>query len=137
MPVFAARRRPVAEEPSVRLTAAALAAGRCAIGAGIWLAPGPVWRALGLGEPEPRALTVGRLAASRDLLLGVWALAALGDRRRLRRLALATALVDGADAVAFGLALGEGEELREAAVRGLAAAVPATLAGAWMFRKLG
>jgi hypothetical protein len=134
--VFAVRRRRVAEEPSVRLTALMLALGRCAIGAGIWLAPERSWKALGLGGTEGRALVLGRLAASRDLLLGAWTLAVLDDRERLRRAAAAVAAVDAADALAFALALGEGEEMREAAVRGLVAAVPATLAGAWVAHKL-
>ena len=86
------------------LTAIGLAAGRIAIGAGIWPAPTAAWRALGLGAPDPRALALGRLAASRDLVLGAWQLAAFGDRRRLRRVTAAVAAVDGADALTFALA---------------------------------
>ena len=117
------------------LTAIGLAAGRIAIGAGIWAAPTAAWRALGLGAPDPRALAVGRLAASRDLVLGAWQLAALGDRRQLRRVTAAVAAVDGADALAFALAARD-PETRGAGVRGLAAALPATVVGALLANRL-
>jgi hypothetical protein len=115
-----------------RLAAIGLAAGRLAIGAGIWLAPERSWKALGLGGTEGRALVLGRLAASRDLVLGAWTLAALDHPERLSKVTAAVAAVDGADSLAFALALRDGPELRQAAVRGLAAAVPATLVGAWV-----
>ncbi len=69
-------------------------------------------------------------------MLGGWQLAALDDRDRLRRLVAAGTLVDAADALAFGLALRE-DGMRDAAIRGLAAAAGATVAGAWMTRRLG
>jgi hypothetical protein len=117
-----------------RTAAVALALGRIAIGAGIWLAPRRSWKALGFGEREPEgpALVLGRLAATRDLVLGAWMLAALDEPERLSRLTAAVAAVDGADSLAFALVLREGPELRQAALRGLAAAVPATVAGAWV-----
>ncbi len=121
-----------------RLAAIGTAAGRIAIGAGIWLAPERSWRALGLaGTPAAgAALALGRMAATRDIVLGAAALAALGDRERLRRVAAGTAVVDAGDVLAFGLALREGGEVRDAAIRGLAAALPATLAGAWVAYRL-
>jgi hypothetical protein len=116
-----------------RLAAIGLAAGRLAIGAGIWLAPRRSWKALGFEDHQPQgpALVLGRLAASRDLALGAWTLAALQDPERLRRVVATVAVVDGADSLAFALALREGPELRQAAIRGLVAAIPATLVGAW------
>jgi hypothetical protein len=124
------------DEPLARSVAVGLAAGRVAIGAGIWLAPGVAWKALGFGEaPRGAALALGRLAATRDLVLGGWQLAAVDDRDRLRRLVAAGTLVDAADALAFGLALRE-DGMRDAAIRGLAAAAGATVAGAWMARRL-
>ena len=95
-----------------RLAAIGTAAGRIAIGAGIWLAPERSWRALGLaGTPAAgAALALGRMAATRDIVLGAAALAALGDRERLRRVAAGTAVVDAGDVLAFGLALREGGE---------------------------
>ena len=129
--------KPEPDRPA-RLMAIGLAAGRIAIGAGIWLAPRRSWQALGFGgrEPEGPALILGRLAATRDLVLGAWMLAKLDEPVRLSRVSAAVAAVDGADSVAFALALREGPELRQAAVRGLAAAVPATLAGAWVASRL-
>jgi len=126
------------DERLPRLAAIGLAAGRLAIGAGIWLAPERSWRALGFGDRRPAgpALVLGRLAASRDLVLGAWVLAALDDPERLSRVVGAVAAVDGADALAFALTLREGSELRQAAVRGLVAAVPATLVGAWAASRL-
>ena len=125
------------DEPLARSVAIALASGRLAIGAGIWLAPARGWKGLGFGEaPRGAALALGRLAATRDLVLGGWQLAAVDDRDRLRRLVAAGALVDAADALAFGLALRE-DGMRDAAVRGLAAAAGAAVAGAWMTRRLG
>ncbi len=128
---------PVGDRPA-RFAAIGIAAGRIAIGAGIWLAPERTWRALGLGGTPAAgaALALGRMAATRDLVLGAAALAALGDRERLRRVSAATAVVDAGDVLAFALTLREGGELREAGIRGLAAALPATLVGAWIARRL-
>lgn len=123
-------------DPAVRLVASGLAAGRVAIGAGIWLRPGLSARILGFGALDPRALALGRVAATRDLVLGSWGLGALNDRPALRRAALAGAAADAGDALAFGLLLGAGPGLRGAAVRGLAAALPATAAGLWLSRRL-
>lgn len=124
------------DEPLARAVAVGLAAGRLAIGAGIWLAPRVAWKALGFGEaPTGPALALGRLAATRDLVLGGWQLAAINDPATLRRTVAAGTLVDAADALAFGLAMRE-DGTREAAIRGLGAAVPATLAGVWTARRL-
>ena len=128
----------LAPERLPRLVAIGLAAGRLAIGAGIWLAPERSWKALGFGDrrPEGPALVLGRLAATRDLAIGAWTLAALEDPERLRRVVATVATVDGADSLAFALVLREGPELRQAAIRGLVAAVPATLVGAWAASRL-
>jgi hypothetical protein len=124
-------------DSAARLIAVGLAAGRLAIGAGIWLAPGLSARALGFGTLEAKALALGRVAATRDLVLGGWQLASLGERGQLRRAAGAGAMVDAGDTLAFGLLLGAGAELRPAALRGLAAAGAATAAGHWLSRRLG
>jgi hypothetical protein len=70
-------------------------------------------------------------------VLGGWQLASLGERAQLRRAAAAGAVVDAGDALAFGLLLGGGGELRPAAMRGLGAALAATAAGHWLTRRLG
>ena len=125
----------LADDRLVRTTATALALGRLAIGAGIWLAPGRAARALGFDSIDAKALALGRVAASRDLVLGAWQLSALDDRQDLRRASLAVAVADGGDALAFGLAL-RSVGTRGAGLRGLAGAVPATLAGVWLVRRL-
>lgn len=128
-------RETVIDEPLVRTTAIALATGRLAIGAGIWLAPGLAAKALGFDSIDAKALALGRIAASRDLVLGAWQLSSLDDSESLRRASLAVALVDAGDALAFALAAAGGEA-RRAGFRGLAGAVPATIAGAWLVSRL-
>ena len=97
-----------APEPTERLAAIALAGGRIAIGAGLWVAPRPTLRALGFAEPDAQALTVARIAGTRDLVLGAWQTTTLGDRERLARATAAVAACDAGDALAFALALGAG-----------------------------
>ena len=114
-----------------KLLAASLAAGRIAIGAGLWLAPERAASALGLDGVDARSLMLGRIAASRDLILGVWQLSALDDSAALRRVSTAAAVADAGDTLTFALATAEGSE-RRAGLRGLALALPATLAGVWL-----
>jgi uncharacterized protein DUF4267 len=102
---------------------------RVALGISMLVAPEPGLRALGFREITPATVTVTRVAGIRDLVLGAVTLGALDDRRRLRAATLANAAADAGDALAFTGALGSGE--RDAGVRGLAAALPAALAGAW------
>jgi len=115
-----------------RLVAIGLAAGRIAIGAGIWLAPGLAGRALGFERLDGAALALGRIAATRDLILGGWQLGSLGDREQLRRATTAVALADAGDTLTFALARNT-----EAGRRGLAGAAPAALAGLWLRQRLG
>jgi hypothetical protein len=119
---------------SVPLVAIGLAAGRLAIGTALWLAPDPCARVLGLGRLDRRALTLARIAATRDVVLGSWQLRSLGDSAELRRASAAVAVADAGDALAFALLLRGGDE-RRAAVRGLAGALPAALAGVWLVHK--
>jgi hypothetical protein len=118
-------------DPTDRLLTNGLAAGRIAIGAGLWLAPRLSARALGFREVDDRLLAIGRLAATRDLALGAWQLAARSDREALRKVTATVAAVDAADAFTFALAL-RGETTRIAGLRGLPVAAAAALAGAWL-----
>jgi hypothetical protein len=118
-----------------RLLAINLAAGRIAIGAGLWLAPGLAAKALGFGEPDGPTLAVGRIAATRDLVLGVLQLAALEDRQRLAQVSGAVAVCDAGDTLAFALALRD-PVTRTAGIRGIGAAAAATVAGAWLASRL-
>jgi hypothetical protein len=103
--------------------------GRIAFGLCMLVGPEPALRVLGFSEPTPATAAVGRIAGIRDLVLGVVTLASLKDRRRLRAATLANAGADAGDTLAFALALGTPE--RTAGSRGLAAALPATMAGLW------
>ena len=122
------------DAPEVRAWSLASAGARIAIGLGILAAPEPALRALGFKEVTPATLAVGRIAGVRDLVLGLATLAALGDRDRLRTATLANGVADSGDTLAFGLAIGSTE--RTAGVRGIAAALPAALAGGWIAWRL-
>jgi hypothetical protein len=117
------------DAPDVRAWSLASSLGRAAIGIGMLAAAERSLRALGLTEVSPATVMVSRIAGIRDLVLGVSTLAALEDRDRLRTATLASAVADAGDTFAFGVALGTPE--RTAGVRGIAAALPAALAGAW------
>jgi hypothetical protein len=110
------------------------AAGRIAIGLGMLAAPETALRALGFSEVSPATRAVGRIAGVRDLVLGLVTLAALDDPARLRTASLANAGADAGDAAAFAIAMGTEE--RTAGIRGIAAALPAALAGAWVTWRL-
>ena len=120
--------------PWVPLVAVGLAAGRLAIGTALWLTPDACARALGFGRLDRRALTLARIAATRDVVLGTWQLRSLGESAELRRASAAVAVADAGDALAFALLLRAGDE-RRAAARGVAAALPAALAGAWLVQR--
>lgn len=119
-----------------RLVGAALAAGRVAIGAGIWLAPGLTAKALGMKAWDGEALAVARLAATRDLILGAWLGSELGDGGKPLAPAAALTACDAGDALAFGLLASRGGDDLGAGLRGVAAAGPATALGAWLVSRL-
>lgn len=123
-----------AESPDVRAWSLASGLGRIGFGIAMLAAPERSLGALGFSETTPATVAVTRLAGIRDLVLGVVTIGALGDRRRLRAATLANAAADAGDTLAFGGALQNGE--RDAGMRGLAAALPATLAGAWTVWRL-
>jgi hypothetical protein len=125
----------VLDSADVRTWSLASGIGRVAIGVAMLAAPEPALRLLGFVEVSPATAAVGRIAGIRDLVLGAVTLAGLEDRARLRAATLANATADAGDTVAFALALGDGE--RTAGARGLAAALPATVAGLWKAWRLG
>jgi hypothetical protein len=114
-----------------RIVAIGLGAGRVAIGAGLWLAPGLVSKTLGFDEPDARTLALARIAATRDLVLGSSQIRSVDDPRARERAAVAGAVCDAGDAVAFALALRD-PATRAAGVRGVPLAVAATIAGVWL-----
>jgi uncharacterized protein YjeT (DUF2065 family) len=107
---------------------------RVVFGVMMLAAPEAALRALGFSEVTPATKTVTRLAGIRDFVLGGVTLAALDDRDRLLSASVANATADAGDAAAFAIALRAGQ--RDAAIRGLAAALPATVAGVWVVRRL-
>jgi len=108
--------------------------GRIAIGLGMLAAPGPALRALGFTEVNAATLAVARIAGIRDLVLGGLTLTALGERDRLRKATIGNAMADAGDSLAFVAAIGAEE--RTAGLRGVATALPATLAGLWVAWRL-
>jgi hypothetical protein len=107
---------------------------RLGFGVAMVAAPEPALRALGFTEITPATKAVARIAGVRDFVLGGVTVAALDDRDRLLSATVANATADAGDTTAFLLALGAGE--RDAGIRGLAAALPATLVGIWVARRL-
>lgn len=130
------RRRDRTADPSIRLLAIALAGGRLAIGAGIWLAPARALRALGFDPATAQVRALGRLAATRDLATGALAVAALGDADSMRRVALANAAIDAGDALAFAIALSRREGLDRAALGGAVGGASGAVGGALLARRL-
>jgi hypothetical protein len=122
------------EAPDVRAYSLLSAAARLAFGVAMLAAPDRALGALGFAEISPATRLVTRVAGIRDFVLGGVTMSALGDRERLLRATVANATADAGDTAAFALALGAGE--RDAAIRGLAAALPATIAGIWVARRL-
>jgi hypothetical protein len=122
------------DAPDVRAWSLLSAGARIGIGLGLLAAPGPSLRALGFDEVSPATVAIGRIAGARDLVLGLSTLAVLEDSDRLRTATLANALADSGDAFAFAAALRTPE--RTAGVRGVAAALPSAIAGAWVAWRL-
>jgi hypothetical protein len=122
------------QSPDVRAFSLISSAGRMAIGLGLLVAPEPSLRALGFSDVTPAMKAVARIAGVRDFVLGGVTLGALADRERLLTASIANATADAGDAVAFALAIADGENA--AGLRGLAAAIPATVAGIWVARRL-
>jgi hypothetical protein len=126
------RRRP---DPTARRAILAIGVARIAIGVGIFAAPRPTLRALGFAEPGPQALSLARVAGSRDVALGALTLAARDDRRLLRGVGLAAAAVDCGDTVTFALASRQ-PGLGLAGALGAITGAAAALTGGWARRRL-
>jgi hypothetical protein len=130
-------RTDAARAPDVRALALVSGLGRLAIGAGLALAPHRALGVLGFRDRGAATVAIARIAGGRDIALGTATLLALGDRERLRAASAAGTFVDAGDALAFAGALRSGDrDARDAGLRGIAAAVPATMAGAWVVLRL-
>jgi hypothetical protein len=115
--------------------ALALGAARTALGVGALFATRPTLRALLFGETDAVGRALGKLAGGRDLALGLMTLSAREDPVLLRTLTLTAAVLDGADAFAFGLAARDPDS-RLAGLGGVVSGGGAALAGAWTWRRL-
>jgi hypothetical protein len=114
--------------------ALALAGGRMAIGVAFWVAPELIRRTLGFDELDDEGLAIARIAGTRDLILGVWQASAAGEREELRKATIAAAACDAGDTLAFAALASRGR--MGPGLRGLAAALPATVAGAVLALRL-
>jgi len=119
-----------------RLIGAALAAGRIAIGAGIWAGPKLTAGALGMKPWQGEALAVARIAGTRDLILGAWLGAELRDGGLPLTPTAALIACDAGDTLAFALLAARGGEELGPGLRGVAAAGPATALGVWLAHRL-
>jgi hypothetical protein len=90
---------------------------------------------LGFGSPTEDAVTIARIAGARDIVLAIATLTSLEDPRRLRSASVANAGADGGDALSFALSLRRGAD-RTAALRGLSAALPASVSSLWVAWRL-
>lgn len=122
------------DAPDVAGWSVASGLGRVAFGVAMLAVPERALRAVGFSDVTPTTVAVTRLAGVRDLVLGGVTLGALRDRERLLSATVANATADAGDTLAFAIALRTG--LRAAGLRGLAAALPATIAGIWVARRL-
>jgi hypothetical protein len=121
--------------PSPRAVVLAVAAGRLGIGVGILAARRPTLRALGFGETDGAGETLATLAGSRDVALGLLPFVLRGDRRTLRAVAVLSAAVDAADALAFAAATRR-PGLGRAGASGALSGGAAAFTGAWAASKL-
>jgi hypothetical protein len=112
-----------------------IAAGRLAIGLGALLAPRAALRAAGMPPTGSEAVALARLAGGRDVTLAALTLTARDDGPSLRRIAIAAAAADAADAAVFGFA-GRRPELRLAGVAGVLSGGGSAAAGAWALARL-
>jgi hypothetical protein len=110
------------------------AVGRIAIGLGMLAAPEAALRALGFSEVNAATIAIARVAGVRDLVLGGLTLAALDDPGRLRAATIGNATADAGDSLAFAMAIRADQQT--AGIRGVATALPATLAGLWVAWRL-
>jgi hypothetical protein len=118
-------------EGAERALAVNLGVGRVAIGAALWLTPRLATRILGFDDPDARTLAVARIAATRDMAIGVWQLSSLDDPEQLAKASMSAAVCDVGDGVAFALALRD-PSTRTAGLRGVPLAAAAALAGFWL-----
>jgi hypothetical protein len=128
-------RRELARATDIRLISFGSAAGRLAIGLGLMIAPRRALTALGFSEAGEATIVIAQVAGVRDVVLAASTLISLDDSERLRAASLANAVADAGDALSFLLSLRRGGP-RSACLRGMSAAVPASLSSLWVAWRL-
>jgi hypothetical protein len=119
----------------VRLISIGSATGRLAIGLGLMFAPRRALAALGFDDAGEAAIVIAQVAGVRDAVLAASTLLSLDDHDRLRAASLANAAADAGDALSFLLSLRRGGP-RSASIRGMGAAVPASISSLWVAWRL-
>ena len=126
------RRRP---DPIARQIALEIGGTRVGVGVAAFFATRPALRALGFSESDATGRTVARVLGARDLGVGLLTLAVRDDPSALRSVILASAVLDVADAVAFGVAAAR-PETRRPGIIGVISGGSAAVAGHWAWRRL-
>lgn len=123
-------------DPRARQLALLTGGARLGLGLGALFATRPTLTALGFPQTDATARALAKLAGGRDLALGALTLAARGEPATLRTLVLAGAVLDGADALALGLAARD-PDTRLAGLGGVLSGGGAAIAGIWAWQRLG
>jgi hypothetical protein len=121
--------------PSPRTIGLAVGVGRTVVGAVFLAAPVASVRILGLDTATAARVTwLARMAAVRDVAIGLGTLDSVGRNRGARTWLAAGAAADLADAVVIGAALRSGRAKGVAAAGIVAGAAAAAVVGAWAAR---
>ena len=123
-------------DPLARRVALGIGGSRVGLGLATFFATRPALRTLGFGESDTAGRTLARVLGGRDIAVGWLTLALRDDPVALRSVILASSLLDLADSVAFGVAVGNPETRRPGTI-GVLSGGSAALSGLWAWRRLG
>jgi hypothetical protein len=122
-------------DPIAEQLALGIGGSRVGVGIAAFFATRPALRGLGFSESDATGRTLAKVLGARDIGVGWLTLAVRDDPSALRSVVLASAVLDLADAVAFGIAAGNSETRRPGIV-GVFSGGTAALAGLWAYRRL-
>jgi hypothetical protein len=123
-------------EGAARTLAALLGWARIGVGASVWTAPRGSMLVLGFDPGNPQVMALARLAGTRDIALGAAAAASAGDPLAATTITRVNAIVDGFDALAFGIALLRRDQIQRAAVMGTLSAAAGAVVGVALASRL-